>query len=88
MLLRNLPLAWQRVFIFTLEPLTELFALTATRVSVKRTAGSSGRKMFLRVPFTKKHMIQAIQLFWVVSTIMQTLPILKTQRCSGWKTEF
>lgn len=60
-----------RVFTFTLEPLTELFALTATRVSVKRTAGRSGRKMFLRVPFTKKYMIQAIQLFWVVSTIMQ-----------------
>lgn len=63
MLLRNLPLASGRVFTFTLEPLTELFALTATRVSVKRTAGSFGRKMFLRVPFTKKYMIQIIQLF-------------------------
>lgn len=59
-------MAWGRVFTFTLEPLTELFALIATRVSVKRTAGSSGRKMFLRVPFTKKYMIQEIQLFWVV----------------------
>jgi len=62
MLLSNLPLAWERVFTFTLEPVTELFALTATRVSVKRTAGSFGRKMLLKVPFAKKYMIQVIQL--------------------------
>jgi len=55
-------LAWERVFTFTLEPVTELFALTATRVSVKRTAGSFGRKMLLKVPFAKKYMIQVIQL--------------------------